>query len=194
MRNIFIILTICVVSISCATTQITYIINPGLSERGYGRILIAAPFYDLELKKDFEEEFARDFYSIKVDAFTSLDLFPPYKNYNEKEINETLDEYEIDGILVVALTESFTTEKFVPDYLSVSSSKIIHRGSYFVKKPNMKFNIRLYDRKSGEAAWVASSLTKGNAWAESHTLADSLAKVAVDTLQKEQLLLLSRTR
>ena len=39
-------------------------------------------------------------------------------------------------------------------------------GGYYVSKPRVKFEIRLFEVKSGEIAWIAISLTRDNAFAD----------------------------
>ncbi|GAH01571.1 unnamed protein product, partial [marine sediment metagenome] len=66
-------------------------------------------------------------------------------------------------------------------------------GGYYISKPNVKFEIRLFDSRSGQVAWLATSLTKGNAFADYDALANSLAKKVVEMLIEEDMLELTVT-
>ncbi len=206
MKKITLILLLCIFALNCASTSITSIKNSSLANKRYGRILVIAPFSDLQIQKAFEAELSKLFYSIKVDAFTGQEIVPPIKIYNEQELNRILNKYEIDGIMVVSLTDYFTSETYIPPSSKTSGSVSIvgnylyynqntqNYGGYNIKKPRMKFEIRLYDRQSGEVAWLSSSLTRGNALADINVITSSLAQAAIDTLVKDSMLMRSSTR
>jgi hypothetical protein len=48
--------------------------------------------------------------------------------------------------------------------------------------------IRLFDVSSGQTAWMATSLTRGNAFARFPKLVDSLAETAVEQMQKDRVI------
>jgi len=206
MKKVLIILVLCIFSYSCAYTSISTIRNPYLPNKAFGRILIIAPFSDLQYQKYFEELFAYRLYLNKVDAFTGLDLIPPLRTYTEQELADILLSYEIDGILVVSLKDFYTSDTYYPqrsrttgsaylvgNYLRFNATTRIS-GGYTIKEPRLKFEIRLFDRESGEVAWLSSSLTSGDENAEISTLAKSLSRATIKALIKDKMLLESLTR
>ena len=200
------ILAFCMLSSCCASTSITSIKNPSLAYIIFSNILVIAPFSDLQMQRDFEDEFASMFYSIKVDAFTAQEVIPPIKNYDEQELNKILNSYGIDGIMVVSFVDYFTSETYIPPSSKTTGSASIignylyykqktqYYGGYNIIKPNMKFEIRLYDRKSGEIAWRATSLTRGNAFADIDDLLSSLARTTIKLILEDGILMKTSAR
>jgi PKD repeat protein len=103
------------------------------------------------------------------------------------------------------LKDYWTSESYVPKSSSTQGSANLYGnslyyrsytqqyGGYYVSKPNVSFETRLFDRKSGEVAWLVSSTTRGNAFADYGNLASSLAKKVVSELKKEEMLVFSPT-
>ena len=206
MKKFPIIFAFYIFSLCCASTSITSIKNSSLEYRIFSGILIIAPFSDLQMQREFENEFASIFYSIKVDAFTGQEVIPPIKNYNEQELNKILNSYSIDGIIVVSFVDYFNTETYIPPSSKTTGTASIignylyykqqtqYYGGYNIIKPNMKFEIRLYDRKSGEIAWRATSLTRGNAFADINDLVSSLARTTIKMLLEDGILMKTSAR
>lgn len=196
---------ISLIAASCALTDITSVKNNLIGERRFGRLLVIAPFTDLRTQKDFENELANEFYSRKVDAFIGQDLIPPLRDYSEYELNTILNDYGIDGILVISSADFFSSISALP-ITSTTTGSVTVLGNYakykertqvsggYIVKPRMNIEVRLYDRSSGEAAWMSSSLTRGNAFADTKTLAYSMAGAVVRKLIDDGMLLKSQTR
>ena len=200
------IIVFCIVTISCAFTDITSVTNPDHKNKLYGRILVISPFQELHYRKLFEYKLSNTFYDVYVDAFAGIDLISPIKTYTDFELRKILDQYNIDGILVASLTDYYESQTYVPPTQVTSGSVWVVSnyvrysqttnaiGGGIISRPRMKFEIRLYDRSSGEVAWLSQSFTSGNALADFVTLADSLSRVTIRTLIKEHRLLRSTTR
>ena len=185
------IIVICIVVTSCAFTDITSITNPDHERKAYGRILIISPFQELRYRKMFEYKLSNTFYDAHVDSFAGIDLISPIKSYSDYELRQVLDRYQIDGILVASLTDYYESQTYVPPTQITSGSVWVVSnyvrysqttnaiGGGIISRPRMKFEIRLYDRSSGEVAWLSQTFSKGNAFADFVTLADSLSRVTI---------------
>ena len=106
---------------------------------------------------------------------------------------------------MVGLKDYWTSQTYIPKSLSSRGNASLYGnslyynsytqqyGGYYISKPNVKFEIRLFDTKSGQVAWLTSALTEGNAFADYNTLASSLAKKVVKKLIEENMLKLTIT-
>ncbi|MGC8898745.1 MAG: hypothetical protein ACP5ON_11015 [Bacteroidota bacterium] len=184
----------------CAWTTLSTIKNPELSQVKFRKILVVAPFSDIGLRKQTENAFIAQFHLSGVNAISSIELIPPVKEYTEQELLNILQQNNIDGVLVVALQDYWTSQEYIPKSSSTQGSASLYGnslyyqsytqeyGGYYISKPRVKFNIRLFERKSGQVAWLATSLTRGNAYADYNTLANSLAKEVVKKFREENVI------
>jgi len=191
--------------VGCAKTTLSTIRNPELFQIKFGKILIVAPFSDIGLRKQTEDAFIVKLNLSGINAISSMQRIPPVKDYSEQELLNILEQDKIDGILVAGLKDYWTSQTYVPKSSSTRGSASLYGnslyyrsytqeyGGYYISKPNVKFEIRLFDSKSGQVAWLATSLTKGNAFADYNALANSLAKKVVKILIEEDLLELTIT-
>ena len=191
--------------VGCADTTLSTIRNPELSQIKFGKILVVAPFSDIGLRKQTENNFIAKFNLSGMNAISSIQIIPPVKDYNEQELLNILEQNKIDGILVVGLKDYWTSQTYVPKSSSSQGTassygnSLYYRsytqeyGGYYISKPNITFEIRLFDSKSSQVAWLTSSLTKGNGFADYNTLANSLAKEVVKRLIEENMLALTIT-
>jgi len=191
--------------VGCADTTLSTIRNPELSQIKFGKILVVAPFSDIGLRKQTENNFIAKFNLSGMNAISSIQIIPPVKDYNEQELLNILEQNKIDGILVVGLKDYWTSQSYVPKSsssqgtASLYGNSLYYRsytqeyGGYYISKPNVKFEIRLFDSKSGQIAWLVTSVTRGNAFADYNTLANSLAKEVVKRLIEENMLALTIT-
>ena len=202
---VILVLIFAMVLIGCADTTLSTIRNPELSQIKFGKLLVVAPFSDIGLRKQTEDAFIAKFNLSGMNAISSIQRIPPVKDYNKQELLKILEQDKIDGILVVGLKDYWTSQSYVPKSSSSRGSASLYGnslhyqsytqeyGGYYISKPNVKFEIRLFDSKSGQVAWLATSLTKGNAFADYNTLANSLAKKVVKMLIEENMLELTIT-
>jgi hypothetical protein len=111
-----------------------------------------------------------------------------------------LSERKITGVLLITLTDAYSKQVYVPASSSTQgqatlsgntinfSSHTEEYGGYHVSKPRVRYEIRLYDVAKGSTAWLATSLTRGNAFARFDTLIGSLADTSVEKLKNDGLL------
>ena len=191
--------------VGCADTTLSTIRNPELFQIKFGKILVVAPFSDIGLRKQTEDAFIAKFNLSGMSAISSIQRIPPVRDYSEQELLNILEQDKIDGILVVGLKDYWTSQSYVPKSstsqgtASLYGNSLYYRsytkeyGGYYISKPNVTFEIRLFDSKSSQVAWLTSSLTKGNGFADYNTLANSLAKEVVKKLIEENMLELTVT-
>lgn len=199
-------MVIAVFLMGCAKTKVSTVRNPELYDAKFENILVVVPFTDIGLRRQTEDIFVSKFYSSDMKAMSSLEIMPPIKEYNDKELMGILDKNKIDGILTIALKDYWTSKSYVPKSSSTQGSANLYGnslyyksytqeyGGYYVSKPNVIFETRLFDRKSGQVAWLVSSTTSGNAFADYGNLANSLAKKVVSELKKEDMLVFSQIK
>lgn len=183
--------------LGCASTDLRTVKNPELYQANFKKLLIVAPFTDMNLRMQTEEIFGKEFNLLHVNTVTSIKLIPPVKNYGDEDLKNILEQNNIDGILVVGFQDYWTSQAYIPKSSSTQGTASLYGnslyyqsytkefGGYYVKKPRVKFEIRLFDRKSGQVAWLATSFTKGNAFADYEDLINDLAEEVVKKLVKE---------
>ncbi len=184
----------------CAFTSMTSFLDPAFATKAFHRILIASPFADLELRTKAESFFAECLAKHAVKGIPSIRVFMPTRTYTDEEFSKLLSENGIDGVLIVTLADAYTTQAYVPASYSTQgqatlsgntinySARTQQYGGYYVSKPRVRYEMRLYDVSTGNTAWVASSLTRGNAFVNFDILISSLADTTVSKLRKDGLL------
>lgn len=199
LKQVLLVLTVLYLS-GCAWTTLSTVKNPELSQIKFKKVLIVAPFSDIGLRKQTENAFVAQFNlsGVNVTAIPSIEIIPPVKDYDEQELVGILKKNNVDGVLVVALQDYWTSETYIPKSSSSRGSASLfgnslyyqsytrEYGGYYVSKPVVKFEIRLFDSESEKIAWLGTSLTRGNAFANYNTLASSLAKKVVERLSEEK--------
>lgn len=198
MRKIVIINLIISLIYSCAFTKIESVTDQNYKSKSYSNILILSTFSDLLYKSKVEDACLHYCRSEKITAFSGSELMPPTRDYTTSEINNVLEENEIDGILIVAIQDYWESNYYVPQYASSSSGsatiigntisytqKKQNYGGFSYSKPNVVFESRFFDSRSNEYIWRSTSLTRGNAFANFSTLADSLARGVINKLSED---------
>ena len=184
----------------CAWTTLNTIKNPDFFQVKFRKLLVVAPFSDIGLRKQTESAFIAQFNLSGINAISSIEIIPPVKNYDEQELLSILKQNNIDGVLVIALQDYWSSQTYIPkSSLSRGSASLYgnslyyrnytqEHGGYYISKPRVKFEIRLFDSRSGKVAWLATSFTRGNAFANYNTLANSLAQEVVKRLREENVI------
>jgi hypothetical protein len=68
-------------------------------------------------------------------------------------------------------------------------STTTYQGGYTLNKPWAEFETKLYDVSNVQMAWISSSFTKGNAYANRNTVINSYSGKTVDQLLEDNLIL-----
>ncbi len=169
----------------CASTNLTSVKDTEFRNASYGKILIISSFTDLMFRKNIEYRLAY-YLQKKVEVVAGIDFLPPTRTYSEAEIDAAIIKNNIDAILVASLKDFWESQYALPEStVSTGSASVVGNVLTYsvqetkyggvVSKPRVTFECRLFDAQSGKCAWLASTLTKGNAFAGFSTLADSLA-------------------
>lgn len=184
---------------NCATTRITSFRDPEFTGKTYNKLLIFAPFKDIESRTKMENAFKSHFVKPNL-AVPSIELIMPTRFYTDDDLDKIFMENEIDGVLLLALTDSYSDKSYVPStyktqgYATFSGNVANYYGTtqqyggYYVSKPRAKYALYLYDVATKKIAWISSSYTRGNAYAGFGTLANSLASETVGKLKEDGLL------
>jgi len=195
----------------CASTNMTSVKDPSYSTKQFHKILVIAPFNDLEERNKAETAFIERLSKYNVEAIPSINIFIPTRKYNDNEIKKILSDNNFDAVLSVILTDAWTKQLYVqssstygqgnvggniitnsPNMATLSGSINYSSNTQtiggVISKPRVKYDIRLYDATTGDTAWLSTSLTKGNAFAKFDTLINSLADTTVEKLKNDGLL------
>lgn len=183
--------------VGCASTSVSTLRNPAIGNIAYSRILVSVPFQDIGLRRYAEYKFVKDFQDAGIYAFPAVDLLPPIKQYTPDEIKQVIEKNSIYAVMVVTLTDTGRSQSYVPQASQTSSSATVYgnsiygtsrtttSGGYYISKPTMNFEINLYDVKTGDVAWKATTFTGGNAYAHTDTMINSLADDVVKKYQDD---------
>jgi len=202
----FTIVTIAIVLLAgCATTKMTSFKDPAFQSISFKRILVVANTSDLEWRRKIETRMVKSFQDIGVFAIEGVQLFPPTREPTADEKVDILIKNKVDAYVSVSVGESGVKEEYVPstesttktkgsvrvsgdraDYAEKSTTKV--DGGYTLSKPWAGFQTKLFDVSSGQNAWVASSFTGGNAFADFSTVINSYCDKVVDQLIEDGLI------
>ena len=193
MRKLLVlIILITLFSFGCAWTDVTSIKNPQLSNIQFSKIMVTYAVKDMALRKYSEYAFINNLNKNGINAVASIDLLPPIKDYSDEELGSILRKNQIDGVMEVLFTDAYSSKHYVPKtsytYGSASlygnnlygSSTTLYSGGQSYSKPRTKYEINVWAINLGKIFWKATTLTKGNAYAGSKTMIDSLAQEVVE--------------
>ena len=92
----------------------------------------------------------------------------PTRTYTNDEFNRLLSDNRIEGVLSVTLTGADTTQARIPAFSTTYGEAAItgnivnysantqQYGGDYVSKPRVRYEVRLYDVRTGNTAWVAT--------------------------------------
>lgn len=200
MNKLLIITGLLLVS-GCASTKMSVYKDPEFSNTRYGSVVVLTNFADLEDKEYLETKVCEKFRLRKVICKRGIDVFPPTRNYSSEEWVDAFIKSNAEAIVSIQLTDSYSTQTYVPQSSTTSGSVTSYGnsayysgstntyGGYNISKPVEEYKITVIDGKNGKTALVATSRTKGNAFAKGKTLSNSLASKLVQTLANNGLLI-----
>ena len=189
----------------CASTRMTSFKDPDYQSTKFKRILVVANTNDLEDRQKLESKMVEAFSDIGVYAMESFRLFPPTRELTDEEKVNLLLKNDIDAFISISVGESGVSEVYVPQTSSTTKtegnvsvygntarykekSKTTYQGGYTLNKPWAEFETKLYDVSNGKMAWIASSFTGGNAYANRNTVMNSYCGKTVDQLLEDNLI------
>lgn len=192
---IFLVVATSLLSGACASTQMTPVRDPSASALAYQRLLIIAPFSDLGFRMQAESAFVAELANKGVHSISSISVLLPTRTYSNEELAGILRDAGADGVLLVTLTGAYTQHSYVPPSSTTTGTATLsgnilnysgrkqYYGGYYISNPRIHYELRLFDVSTGETTWVATSLTRGNAFAGFETLTQSLARTAIEKLR-----------
>ena len=194
-----------IILVGCASTRMTSFTDPDYQKAEFKRILVVANTNDLEDRQKLESKMVEEFSNIGVFALESFRLFPPTRELTDEDKVELLLKYDIDAFISISVGESGVSEVYVPQTSSTTKTKgnvnvygntatykekstTTYQGGYTLNKPWAEFETQLYDVSNGQMAWIATSFTGGNAYANRNTVIDSYCGKTVDQLLEDKLI------
>ena len=165
-------------------------------------IAIFAVIGDLGLRQTVELVAAKRFTELtSTRAVRAMDLLPPTRQISAQEATKTLLDSGIDGVLFMILTDAYTETYQAPGmamtsgFASIYGNSINYQGqtTYVpgarTTKPRNTYNLMMADLRTGDIVWIASTFTRGNGYADTSVMTDSLVRSTIKELLAERLLL-----
>jgi hypothetical protein len=152
--------------------------DPAYKGKQYSRFCIAAFISDdAFLKKQYEVSFAREFAEEGLIAESSLNLFPPTREWSDEQIHNKLNENGFDAYILITTRDGYTEKEYIPAQKTVETKKVsetkqedstkkssteVFTHETVIKEMPAQINeyyyviveIKLIDVKTSETAWV----------------------------------------
>ncbi len=191
--------------LGCASTRMTSFKDPDYQNKEFKRILVVANTNDLEVRQKLESKMVEEFSKVGVHSLESYKLFPPTRELTNVEKVDLLLKNNIDSFISISVGESGANEVFIPQTSKTTKTEgdvnvygntahykekatTTYQGGYTVHKPWAEFETKLYDVSNGRVAWIASSFTGGNAYANRNTVINSYCGKTVEKLVEDKLI------
>lgn len=187
-------------ALGCASTSLTAIRDPAARGRTITRIIVIAPFDDLELRSQAEDALVQELGNRGVFAVAGMTVFPPTRDWSGEDMATQVDRLRAEAVLRVSLTGASTTQAYVPGSSTTTgtatrygnllswNATTTERAGFYVSKSSVHFRTTLLDLSNGSILWMASSETAGNAFAGFSDLVHSLASEVADRLEIDGLI------
>lgn len=183
--------------VGCAWTRVASQVDAQYANRPYNKIMVFVPLADLELRREAEFALQSKMSGGKATIVPAHQLFFPGRQYSNDETASLILENDIDGVLVVNVSSTGTSQTYVPptyqtrsnayiygNYLSGTSTTQTY-GGYNINKPWASFTAQLIDVETGQVVWISTATTRGNAFAGGKTLLRSMAGKMTKKLFKD---------
>lgn len=160
---------------SCATTNTTSFTDPDFIGKRFYNICIYANVDDYQQKVELENEMTKVFSEKGVSVLQGSQLFPPTRKWTDEEIQKSLKDRNVDGYLLIQITNQFVKEEVGPATTTTSTkgeAKEQKGGKTTYKEVSTtttsqavskqfysQFKTDLIDVKSNRVAWSATSLS-----------------------------------
>jgi hypothetical protein len=184
----------------CASTRLSTFKDPKYQNRSYSSFVVMSDFADIEDKKYFESKLSTELSKVGINSKRGIDVILPTREYSSEDFGRAIVSTEAEALIFVNLTDSYSTSTYVPpsynttgavstfgnhSYLNSTTSQ---SGGYNINKPVEEYEILVVDLSTWEKVLVSSGVTRGNAFANSKDLLDSLARKIVKVLLQERVL------
>lgn len=198
--------TLAALSMSCASTSMTSMVSPEARGSSYRRVLVVAQLQDLGMMQEAERALTSRA-AVMVESATTLICEPvcqapeiafipahtllfPGRDYAPSELREILEKQHIDATLVLSPTAAGVSETYVPPtyvtscrtWSATTSCSSTPVGGGTLRSPWVTFAARLYDARTGQTVWIATSRTNGSAVSGTSALISSMADQTLKNL------------
>jgi hypothetical protein len=185
------------VSSGCmASTSVNSMAAPNTSGVTYHRILVNFSTGDLGWRKTAEDAFvAKD-----PSFIASYTVFFPGRTYTQDEIAAAYMQNHLDAALVISNSASGVSTYTTPAQTSTTCGAAANgvavaaacgtsetAGSSY-EKPWATFTAQMWNARTGEVVWMASSSTGGNAFANWHSVLSSMVRSTVSKLRQDRVI------
>jgi len=184
-----------------ANTEITSIKDPAFANQKISNVLIWVVGLDLNSQSKAEKIFTKRFTEKKINlsSISSLSVILPTRKYTDEELLRVIQESKADSILTIQLTDKYTEKTYVPESTNTTGTGALNgnqfhidtntykSGGYYISKPRIKMELKLFNAVSGDTMWIADVLSMGNGFAGFEDLIKSVAKEVFKQLSKDGL-------
>lgn len=189
-------IVLAVLLVGCASTKMTTYKDPEFSNVTYRSLVVSSNSQDLEHKGYMETRICQELSIYDVKCQRSIDVFPPTRKFTDEQWVQRFINSGADALVTIELTDSYSTQSYVPQSSTTTGNiraygNTAHYnqttntyGGYNVSKPVEKYKVTLIDGRNGQVAFVATSSTRGNAFADDEDLSNSLAVELAQQLEK----------
>lgn len=196
MRPSLALLAICVSAGCMASTKVSSLPAPNSDGAQYHRVLVNYPTSDIDWKTTTEDAFVA-----KDAAFVaSYKLFFPGRTYDNEEVAAIDKENGIDGLLIVSSGETGISTVTMPSQTNTSCAAAANgtaaaaacsttqSGGQTYRRPWANWTAKMWNVRTGEVVWISSASSRGNAYANWHTVMHSMVGSVVDKLRNDHVI------
>ena len=186
------------ISFNCASTQITSYVDPDYRDSSFKKILVTANTDKLDFRLKIENTISNNLTENGTVSVASYVLFPPTRTFTDSVKSAVMSANKFDACLIVTLGEKGVENFQNPIIASTTNGTIAPNGTVnttttylggeFTSKPYAEFDLKLFDVKTGKMAWIANSITGGNAYADFETVYNSFCKNVVMKLSADKMI------
>lgn len=207
MRNFAILLCLLALTACNATTRLSGIVDPSYRDSFQAKKMIVMGFgMPIDEQKALETTLEESFSKFDVQVLKGLDVFPPTRDFSDKDTYKIARKKGADTILVISADGRDVSETYIPpQYHPGTSTSYVSgygnfatvntyttpgytTGGYSVSKPAMNVSVLLKNTKNRDTIWTAEGFSGGNAYASFSDLTISVAKTAVQELSNAGLI------
>lgn len=198
-KKTFFLLIYSLAALGCATTEIGSVVDHQQKLNAYTSVLFISTMSNLIQKQQIEESFFKATSDLDVKAYISMKVLPPTRDYMITEIEDVLDQYKIDGILIIALQDYWETNTYIPGGSETQGSAsligntlrysavTVNTPGTMISQPNAIFDCRLFDSRKQAFVWRSTSRTSGDMFSDFSTMASSLSFVTLNRLVQDSI-------
>ena len=187
---------------ACVRTNLDSI-NDAANTKTISRTLVVAYGMDIGERKDVENSLVESLIEKDVNAFSSINIFPPLRDYSDEEFSEKINSLLIDSILFFEVTgKSVSTAYLPPQYHAGTSHSTVNvvgntahvtttqnpsytTGGGTIEKPVGSYSMRVNLLPDNNTIWMANGDSEGSAFHSYSSVSVEVAKEVVNMLVNE---------